>query len=138
MNLQNAIKLREQLLSLPGKFNYNSYMFTYDQEGEKTGDVEEIVHNKCGTSACVAGWCALLNNPEAEDMPYPSYCSRWSAEYLELTLAERMFLFYPWEYSGIKLGYVQPSGYRDTLSYDISDAIDRLNHLISMRTSKES
>jgi hypothetical protein len=134
MNLQNAIKLREQLLSLPGKFDYSSYAYLINAEGKRDRTISAVVSHPCETHACVAGWCALLNNPNVEELRYISYASGWSSNFLELTPDERAFLFYPWE-----MNYIEGYDGKDTgnLDYDLDDAIARLDFLINCYTPKD-
>lgn len=133
MNIPNAIKLREQLLSLPGKFDYGNFArckITEDECDYKSTKLTVIKEHPCKTAACVAGWCSILNHPEILELIYTSAMDDWSARYLELTRDEQQFLFYPSRYHSDVVGYTGVE--HDLISmYSLQDAIDRLNWLIS-------
>jgi hypothetical protein len=129
MNRQRLIQLREQLQNLPGKFDYNSYAYLIDAEGERNRSIDLIISHPCETHACVAGWCMLLNNTDTGSVRYASFSSQWSAEFLELTPDERLFLFYPWEANCVE-GFTGRI-YSDVMNYGLEDALDRIDHLLS-------
>jgi hypothetical protein len=136
MNLQNAIKLREQLLSLPGKFDYGNY--AYCSLKDLNGKIETffcpsvIVKHPCETAACVAGWCAILNVPEFSENGYNSSTVEYSRNYLELSYREYQFLFFPSIYESNKIGFIGRD-YESMSSYTLEDAIERIDFLLSDR-----
>lgn len=135
MNIPNAIKLRDQLSSLPGKFDYGNYVFcTVDDDGFGGGrrchDPKIIVEHKCDTAACVAGWCAVLNVPQFAKSKDHTSVIDFAKGFLDLDSNECGFLFYPCHTYSIDVGY-EGNEYDNISSYTIEDAIDRLNWLIS-------
>ncbi len=134
MNILNAIKLRDQLLSLPGKFDYGNFALCRIQNEEgsysTSRNLTDIKTHPCGTSACVAGWCAIMNNPDITTMTFTVCMDDWSAQYLELTRDEQQFLFYPCTVNSYEVGY-EGKEYDTISEYNLQDAIDRLNWLIS-------
>lgn len=133
MNIPNAIKLRDQLLSLPGKFDYGKFAnckLTESSTDFGSTRLATIQQHPCSTAACVAGWCSILNHPDILELGYTSVMDGWSARYLGLTRDEQKFLFYPSSYNSEVVGYIGVE--HDIISmYSLQDAIDRLNWLIS-------
>ena len=136
MNKERLSKLREQLLSLPGKFDYGNY--AYCEVKELDGYVEKhkspniIVKHQCQTAACVAGWCAILNVPEYSEDEYNYSVIGHSRTYLELSYREYMFLFFPSDYESSKIGFVGRE-YESMRHYTLEDAIERIDFLLSDR-----
>lgn len=143
MNIENALKLREQLLSLPGKFDYVNYAFCEGKEIEEKYKryrdyrPEVIINHPCQTAACVAGWCALLNVPEFKDIDDPKESINLSQEYLDLHDEEATFLFYPRGSSSKRMGFVG-NEYDYISGYKLHDAIARLDHIIKLHTPKDN
>lgn len=77
MNIENMNKLIGQLERLPD---------------EKFDMMDYIQHNTpCGTTACIAGWCSLLNGgPQEKGV---DACFYFAREFLDLSDAEAMHLF---------------------------------------------
>jgi hypothetical protein len=117
MNLERAIKLREQLLNLPGKFAYEEFGKALTDRGFEY-DFETVKKHLCNTSACVAGWCVLLN-PEITETNL-SYADSAAQKYLELDYASMRLLFFP------------------DRNYTLDDAIERLDHLINLEKAKST
>lgn len=66
MNKERILKLADQLERLPDvQFNMDTY-----------------IHHDCGTVACIAGWCSLLNEGPKEQ-------TRWGREKAEAVAALR-------------------------------------------------
>lgn len=141
MNRQRLIKLREQLQNLPGGFDYGTFG---RREEEILNDVDFIKitqNHPCGTSACVAAWCVILNLPEkilsrdecmfdADDI---------SKHYLGLTNDERDFLFFPGS-SFPDNDFLSdfPDKKTCTREYSLQDALDRIDHLLNRPSVNQS
>jgi hypothetical protein len=134
MNIPNAIKLRDQLLSLPGKFDYGNYVYCLvsDRYGgtSRNREPEVIVKHTCDTAACVAGWCAVLNVPNFAKSKDHTLVVAYAQDFLELTPKESAFLFYPNASYSYDVGY-EGNEYVMISEYTLEDAIDRLNYLIN-------
>ena len=143
MNLKRAIKLREQLLNLPGKFAYQSFGkvlvnnpnpdTTYDSYNY---DFETVKKHLCTTSACVAGWCMLLNHEITETNL--SYADSAAQKYLELDYNAMRFLFFPDTYYAIMFKFKTKDDAYGYHRYTLDDAIERLDHLINLEKAKST
>lgn len=78
MNIENARKLVSQLERLPDeKFD----MGTWIEHGRPA----------CGTTACLAGWCALLNSGPKDNT---LECEVFARDWLNLNISQAHHLFY--------------------------------------------
>lgn len=79
MNIENAKKLVGQLERLPDeKFDMSRY----------------VQHNECGTTACIAGWAALLNGgPEYRGSRDSDNVFYWAQDWLGLKYPTAQDLF---------------------------------------------
>lgn len=134
MNKERLTKLREQLLSIPGGFDYSSFGYAKVDDTYSKYDLQYVKGHPCQTSACVAGWCMILNMPSEESDTYKDlYNADWFAGiYLELTYVEKRFLFYPDNHHASKLGFKNPEDRLVLTDYTLEDAIARIDHLLQM------
>ena len=134
MNRQRLIQLREQLQNLPGEFDYGTFGKRDDRDMTDQQFISATQEHPCGTSACVAGWCVIINMPEKV---LKGKISMFDADeesqiYLHLTDEESNFLFFPGDrvYGDDYLAdYPQPS--ESMSDYSLQDALDRIDFLLN-------
>jgi hypothetical protein len=135
MNKERLAKLREQLLNLPGKFAYytmGEVMFTdeYIPAYKNRHALQCAREHQCKTSACVAGWCMILNDEHTNGNL--SNADNFAKDYLDLTYEEMRFLFYPNNQLSMALGFIKEREDKQTYyDYNLQDAIDRIDFLLS-------
>lgn len=123
INIPLLVEVKEAILANPNRVNMDKW-FGCDIKGDfKTSSLEVFKHNKCGTTACIAGWAVFLGNPNNVD-----YTQFAAADLLGLDppTSDKLFLsqYWPRKFYSLLYNAETPEEYAQAVA-------DRIDHFIA-------